>query len=163
MDEVDVRQLARKFVADALAGDLPNMVAYAKAVRARIRSEKLDRGEAAFTIPNAKGGFIITINENESEERQRFSICHEIGHIVLEIPTAHVDQQSWSYVKRHINEIMCDWFATELLMPYDAFSSASPPTSPPSRLLSRWARSSAPLFQRPPPGMRAWPPSLVLT
>lgn len=130
MDEVDVRQRARKFVASALAGDMPNMVAYANAVSARIRSEKLDRGEAAFTMPNPKGGFVITVNQNESEERQRFSICHEIGHIVLELPTAHMDQRSWSYAKRHINEIMCDWFATELLMPYDAFSKRMPAGEP---------------------------------
>lgn len=131
MDEVDVRQRARRFVANALAGDMPDMVAYAKGANARIRAEHLDRGEAAFTIPSPKGpGYIITVNESESEERQRFSICHEIGHIVLGLPTAHAEQRSWSYVKRHINEIMCDWFATELLMPYEAFSKRIPASEP---------------------------------
>lgn len=130
MDEFDVRQRARNFVASALSGSMPNMLAYANAVGARIRWEKLDRGEAAFTIPNPKGGFVITVNENEPQERQRFSICHEIGHIVLALPTAHVEQKSWSYAKRHINEIMCDWFATELLMPYDVFSKRIPAGEP---------------------------------
>ena len=130
MDELDVRQRARKFVANTLAGDKPNMVAYAQAVKARIRSDQLDRGEAAFTIPNPKGGYIITVNDAESEERRRFSICHEIGHIVLGLPTAHSEQVSWAYAKRHINEIQCDWFATELLMPHGAFSKRMPADDP---------------------------------
>jgi hypothetical protein len=137
VDEVDVRQRARKFVASALAGDIPVMGAYAQAVNARLRSEQLDRGEAAFAIPNPKGGYVITVNENESEERRRFSICHEIGHIVLGLPTAHVEQRSWSYAKRHLNEIMCDWFATELLMPYDVFSKSIPAGEPSVQVIEK--------------------------
>lgn len=141
MNEFDVRQRARKFVVDANAGDIPTVAAYASKASARIRSESLTCGEAAFTIPNPKGtGYIITVNEDESEERQRFSICHEIGHIVLALPTVHDDKPLWSATKRHMNEIMCDWFATELLMPYQAFQRHIPSGNPSVKVIEDLGR-----------------------
>ncbi len=130
MSEIEVRQRARKFVDEANAGEIPAMHAYAKLANARIRSESLGRAESASTINHPKGGFVITVNEDETDERQRFSICHEIGHIVLELPTVHGDKPIWTAVKRHPNEVMCDWFASELLMPYKAFEKRIPSGDP---------------------------------
>ena len=129
MNEVDVRLRARKFVAEANAGEIPSMDAYAKLVGARIRTESLGRGESGNTMLHPNGTPIITVNEDESEERQRFTICHEIAHIVLKLPTNH-DSPMWSAAKRHPNEMACDWFASELLMPQGAFEKYIPNGAP---------------------------------
>ena len=57
----------------------------------------------------------------ETLERQRFTICHEIAHVVLELPSSHEDASSHGYVKRDENEVWCDMFAAELLMPQQQF------------------------------------------
>ena len=130
MSEIEVRQRARRFVTEANAGEIPSMPAYAKLANARIRSESLEPGESANTVQHPKGGFVITVNQDETEERKRFSICHEIGHIVLGLPTVHGDKPIWTAVKRHLNEVMCDWFASELLMPHKAFEKRIGLTTP---------------------------------
>jgi Zn-dependent peptidase ImmA (M78 family) len=129
MNEIDVRLRARKFVAEANAGEIPTMPAYAKQVGARIRSESLGRGESGNTMRHPNGTYIITVNQDESEERKRFTICHEIGHIVLGLPTHH-ENSMWAGVKRHPNEMACDWFASELLMPQGAFEKRVPAGEP---------------------------------
>lgn len=129
MNEIDVRLRARKFVAEARAGEIPTMSAYATLVSARIRSDSLGRGESGNTMRHPKGTYIITVNDDESEERKRFTICHEIGHIVLGLPTHH-DGSMWAGVKRHPNEMACDWFASELLMPQGAFEKRVPRGEP---------------------------------
>jgi len=129
MNEIDVRLRARKFVAEANAGEIPTMPAYAKLVGARIRSESLGQGESGNAMRHPNGTYIITMNEDESDERKRFTICHEIGHIVLGLPTHH-DGPMWAGVKRHPNEMACDWFASELLMPHGAFEKRVPSGEP---------------------------------
>lgn len=129
MNEIDVRLRARKFVAEANAGEIPAMPAYTKLVDARIRSESLGRGESGNTMRHPKGNYIITVNEEESDERRRFTICHEIGHIVLGL-SSHHDCAMWAGVKRHPNEMACDWFASELLMPQGAFEKRVPRGEP---------------------------------
>lgn len=130
MSEIEVRQRARRFIADANAGEIPALPTYAKLANARIRSESLERGESANTVQLPNGGFVITVNHDESEERKRFSICHEIAHIVLGLPTVHGDKPIWTAVKRHPNEVMCDWFASEILMPFNAFEKRIPSGDP---------------------------------
>lgn len=124
-----MRYTGRKFVADTLsATGLPDLEAYARAVDAKVRSEPLPRGEAGYTL--LKGSvYIITVNSNDSPERQRFTVCHEIAHIVLKLPTKH-DVPSWAYAKRHLNEVWCDIFACELLMPYEEFRKRIPEGDP---------------------------------
>lgn len=121
MNEVEVRTRARRFVASASPAGMPDMAAYARAAKARIRYDDLQTGESGMTVATA-AGFVITLNRNESLKRQRFTICHEIAHIELCLPTEHSDVPSWRYAKRHINEIWCDIFASELLMPHQRFA-----------------------------------------
>ena len=58
----------------------------------------------------------IIINGNDRPERQRFTACHEIAHIVLELPTEHANGGS-QFARRSPNEVLCDVFAAELLLP----------------------------------------------
>lgn len=62
--------------------------------------------------------WIILVNQGESEVRQRFTIAHEIKHILDDQATVHLHRrgllasgQSW------LTERICDYFAANLLMP----------------------------------------------
>lgn len=63
----------------------------------------------------------IVVNGKDLPERRRFTACHELGHIVLDLSSEHDTGPSWSYSKRPANEIYCDVFAAELLLPYTLF------------------------------------------
>lgn len=129
MDELQARQRARTFMSGIPGLIAANMEAYARAANARIRHEALDVGESGYTVQKGTG-FIITINSDEPPQRQRFTVCHEIAHIILELPSAHRELPSWSYAKRDLNEVWCDIFASELLMPYEQFLKKIPEDEP---------------------------------
>lgn len=82
--------------------------------------DTLSENEPGWSFEN-KGKKYICVNGNDSQERQRFTICHELAHIVLGLPSEHQEVPSFSYVKRSLNEILCDIFAAELLLPYRLF------------------------------------------
>ncbi len=131
MNEADIQQKARAFVAGVDTSDIQNDLGpYAKAANAKIVTEVLGEGESGYTITKPSGKHIITVNSLEPLERQRFTICHEVAHIVLELPSSHTEVPSWSYAKRDINEVMCDTFAAELLMPYVAWRAKVPKDEP---------------------------------
>lgn len=94
---------------------------------------------SGYTITKPNGKHVITVNSLETEERQRFTICHEIAHIVLDLESSHKEVPSWSYAKRHPNEIACDTFAAELLMPYQQWLSLVPKEEPSLELIQRMA------------------------
>lgn len=75
----------------------------------------LSADEAGHTVV-VGGRRCIIINGNDRPERQRFTACHEIAHIVLELPTEHVNGGS-QFARRSPNEVHCDVFAAELLLP----------------------------------------------
>lgn len=124
MDEQDVVRKARAFI---LGLDLSNiresLDPYLTKVNARVREEKLGSGESG-TVAEIKGKLVITVNSNETLERRRFTICHELGHKVLGLDSSHQHVPPWGHVKRDMTEVLCDVFAAELLMPHDQFSAA---------------------------------------
>lgn len=140
MDESDVKQKARAFLA---AIDIPEIGAdlspYLVAVNAKIRKDELNDGESGYTITKPSGKNIITINSLEPEVRQRFTICHEIAHIALNLESKHEEVPSWSYAKRHPYEVACDTFAAELLMPYQQWLSVVPKEEPSLELIQSMA------------------------
>jgi Zn-dependent peptidase ImmA (M78 family) len=80
----------------------------------------LSADEPGFSV-TIGGKEHIVVNSRDSVERQRFTICHELGHVVLKLPSQHGGVPLWSYSKRPLNEIFCDVFAAELLLPYRLF------------------------------------------
>ena len=90
----------------------------------------MDKGESGYTLTRPNGKRVITVNSVETEERQRFTICHEIAHVILELPSKHDEVPSWSYAKRDVNEVMCDLFAAELLMPFVQWRAKVPKGDP---------------------------------
>lgn len=123
IDEITAVMLAHKLVAAVNPTIIPVAVeSYATHVGAIISSEAdLEPGEAGYCMERG-GKYYICVNASDTKERQRFTACHEIAHILLEVPSDHNSVSSWSYVKRSQNEIICDIFAAELLLPYQLFS-----------------------------------------
>lgn len=121
MNEIDVQMMARRFVMDLDLTQVHNdLSVYTNKINAKIAYEELPKGESGYTLVRGTTPR-LTINSAESEERQRFTICHEIAHIYLELESSHEEIKSWSFAKRHINEVWCDMFAAELLMPHELF------------------------------------------
>jgi len=80
--------------------------------------------EAGQTFPIGEG-HIIVVNGHQSIERQRFTVLHELAHIRLELPSIHGQSISIDQLLRyHIRpreEILCDIFASECLLPRQHF------------------------------------------
>lgn len=141
MDEIDVQQRARAFVAGVDMNDIHNdLSAYVDAANAKMVNEELDDGESGYTVTKPNGEHVITVNSLETEERRRFTVCHEIAHIVLDLPSSHDEVPSWSYAKRDPNEILCDAFAAELLMPYQMWKAQAPMDEPSVEVIQRLAQ-----------------------
>ena len=140
MDETGVQQRARAFVASVDTSNIRNdLSVYVQAAKAKLRKEDLGEGESGYTVTKANGQHVITVNSLETEERQRFTLCHEIAHIILELPSNHKETPSWSYAKRDINEVMCDIFAAELLMPYKMWKEKVPKDEPSGEVIKYMA------------------------
>lgn len=140
MDEAEVQQRARSFIAPLdLSNVRQDLRVYIRAANAILVVEEMGAGESGSTITRPDGKHVITINESEPIVRQRFTICHEIAHIVLGLPSSHAEVPQHSIAKRHINEIHCDTFASELLMPYTLWNVEVPSGNPSDEVIERMA------------------------
>ena len=74
-------------------------------------------GVSAFATKDMETGWVIVTDASESRHRRRFSIAHELGHIVLfpEMYPAFHDQRKSTQEER-----ICNRFAGDILMPDDA-------------------------------------------
>lgn len=127
MDEFAAILKARQFIKDAgiieIPVDLARYTAAAK-VEIKIRHDLCDDESGQTFMLGGKS--VILVNGNHREERQRFTVLHEIGHIVLEQPSQHGGPKLTasglaSYSRRPPEEVLCDVFAAECLLPYDFF------------------------------------------
>lgn len=122
LDEAGVilraRRLSRHLTAEQVQGSLQ---AFVEAIGVLPSStvlrydESLGENEAGYTFEVA-GKRCIVINGNDSPGRQRFTAGHEIAHIVLDLPTEH-DADGSEFARRSPNEVFCDQFAAELILP----------------------------------------------
>lgn len=121
MDELTVVMKAREFLAKVGPLPLPISVdAYATHIGGKLKSKVLGPEEDAWSFRKPTGRWHICVNCAHNPRRQRFSACHEVGHIALGIPADH-SAPSWSFSRRPAGEIACDVFAAELLLPYKLF------------------------------------------
>ena len=99
-----------------------DVMALAAAAGFEIKFKDLPDGEAGSTLQRGDRR-IILVNENEPSQRQRFTILHEIAHHVLVLPSVHgkanapVDEAFNGQSKRPPEEVACDVFASECLVP----------------------------------------------
>lgn len=122
MTQFEAEQRARQFVRDAVISSIPvDLNLYVAKVAAKVSLDVLDVGEAGYTMVTGAGP-LITVNESDRAARRRFTVCHEIGHLVLDLPSEHGHSPDWSYAKRSGNEVCCDVFAAELLLPVVYFT-----------------------------------------
>ena len=140
MNEADIQYRARAFIATV---DITNIQSdlspYVKAANAKVIKEELGPGESGTTFTRPDGKHFVTVNSLEPEARQRFTTCHEIAHIILGLPSSHQAVPAWGYAKRDPNEWMCDLFAAELLMPYQAWKEKVPKDEPSAEVIEYMA------------------------
>jgi Zn-dependent peptidase ImmA (M78 family) len=76
--------------------------------------------------PEADGRVVLRINKNRPETRQRFSVCHEIGHTLF--PEYHIEVQCRKRINQSfadsqdILESLCDAAASEIMFPSPWFN-----------------------------------------
>jgi len=122
MNEFEAELKARRFVQEVGITTIPvDLAKYLAPFKGKIAEDQLDDDEAGYTMTVAGRGPLITLNANDREARRRFTACHEVGHLVLELPSEHELGPGWSYFRRPLHEICCDVFAAELLLPYKLF------------------------------------------
>ena len=127
MDEFQVILRARQFVREAGISAVPvDLMPYAAKVKATIKvRQDLADDESGQTFPT-RDGHLIVLNGNHREERQRFTALHEMAHIALDLPSNHdagalQTETLFRYRRRPAEEITCDMFAAECLLPYTFF------------------------------------------
>jgi hypothetical protein len=122
MDEFSVVMKARQLVNKVAPTKIPVPIKpYLEQLSAVLRIDyDLGADEAGYTV-EINGKRHVRVNGNDSDERQRFTACHEAAHIDLGLPSEHAELPWWSYAKRSPNEILCDVYAAELLLPYKLF------------------------------------------
>jgi Zn-dependent peptidase ImmA (M78 family) len=122
VDEFTAAMRARAFVRKVNRDAIPvSLEAYIAELGAVLRFETdLETSEPGYFFKSS-GKHYICVNANDSLPRQRFTACHKIAHIVLGLPSEHEAMPWWSYAKRSANEIYCDVFAAELLLPHRLF------------------------------------------
>lgn len=128
MNEYPTIRSARQFLRDAgndsARVDIERLAA---AANAKIKvAYNLEDDESGQTT-QYKGKHVIIVNGNHREERQRFTVLHEIAHIVLGLPSQHHGSTLTTatllrYGRRPEEEVLCDVFAAECLLPYHPFA-----------------------------------------
>lgn len=98
---------------------------YIKAIGAELKVRDNLRDDEAGQTFQVGDRRIIVVNGRHTAERQRFTILHEIAHIRLNLPSTHSHsssvEQVFGYAKRPREEILCDLFAGECLLPRELF------------------------------------------
>ena len=120
-----IRQTAEKVLAEFGVRRAPVPVEkIATALGATVKYSPFE-GELAGVLARGEDQVVIGVNSSHHSNRQRFTIAHECGHLLLHEGAAYVDKSfrvNWRddvssmAVDRH--EIEANRFAAELLMPY---------------------------------------------
>ncbi|MDF3982176.1 ImmA/IrrE family metallo-endopeptidase [Luteibacter sp. PPL554] len=124
MDENTAILRARDFLRRHGVADVPvDVMALAQAEGFQVLQKDLGDGESGSTVER-RGQRYIWVNANEPAQRQRFTVLHEIAHHVLKLPSVHGqasradDATLPSPRRRPEEEVACDAFASECLVPY---------------------------------------------
>jgi len=125
--ETDVSKFYKKFSLNS-EGSLINDKEYAIDLIALVNSDLLNIDYLAETLPTSISGlliknddekFIMKTNARESEQRQRFTIAHELGHYYYNTPwpTTNDVQIEYRDGSDDPEEKKIDEFAATILMP----------------------------------------------
>jgi len=121
VDEFSAVWRARELLGAACVSSIPvDVTLYVNRVGGMVRLLDLPPDQPGYSTEIA-GRLCIVVNQNDLRGRRRFTVCHEIGHKVLNLPSEHAVGSDDNYSKRPWNEILCDVFAAELVLPYQHF------------------------------------------
>ena len=129
MNEFPTILRAREFLRDAGNPAVPVDIKHlAAAANAKIKLAYDLADDESGQTTQFKDKHVIIVNGNHTEERQRFTVLHEIAHIVLGLPSQHhgstlKTEVLLRYARRPEEEVLCDVFAAECLLPYHPFAS----------------------------------------
>lgn len=121
-------EIARKKAGELLrvhtigSDGLDDLISLAASFDTEVIVVPLDRGTSGFIIKEANKYPRIYVNAIESIERQRFTLAHEIGHLIDRREIAGDNEYSFiDYRGRDydLHEFFADEFAGALLMPED--------------------------------------------
>ena len=78
---------------------------------------------ANAAVYRSKEGFVIVVNNQQSQSRQKFSLAHELGHILLNQELSNASRaDGWVTLQRdRAIEKKCNRLAGSMLMPRSAF------------------------------------------
>ncbi|HBN8613191.1 ImmA/IrrE family metallo-endopeptidase [Pseudomonas aeruginosa] len=122
MDENIAIARARKLLKEAGITEAPvDVEALAMSLGYQVSRQDLPPGEAGNTFER-RGKKHIWVNQSDGLRRQRFTILHEIAHDVLKLPSKHGEalpsDELERYKGRPSEEVLCDVFAAECLVPW---------------------------------------------
>jgi len=117
---LQARRLAEKFNSNEYA---VNLYAIIEKLGATLcKTDKLPNSILGSARKTRSGVWIIIVNSRQIDSRQRFTIAHEIGHIVLNHSDIYPEYYSFiTNSKLAYKERQANVFATELLMPVSKF------------------------------------------
>jgi Zn-dependent peptidase ImmA (M78 family) len=108
MDEFTVVSKARAFIRKVNATTTRAPIkAYLEQANAKVKPDKSMGPDEAGSTFEVNGTRFISVNGNDNPERQNFTVCHELAHIILGLPSEHGSSPWWSYAGRSPNEIAC--------------------------------------------------------
>lgn len=122
MDELTAAIKARELIQRVNVSSIPVQVEpFLAALGCELKVDNgMNPNEPGYCL-SKNGKHVIVVNGKDSDERKRFTAFHEMAHIDLKLPSEHAGSPSWSYAKRSPNEICCDTYAAELLLPHRFF------------------------------------------
>lgn len=109
-------------------GEIPipvNPIAIARHLGIKVYTAGLDEGVSGMLIKRPGRDAEVYLNTQDSENRQRFTCAHELGHYVMRSATD--EEQTWEYIDHRAalsaqgengEEIYANKFAANLLMPH---------------------------------------------
>lgn len=123
----DARMRARDYLAHfpLERNGMNGLVSLASTLGARVDFRPLDSSVSGVVVKHDDGQPVIYINELEPEVRQRFTLAHEIGHLVerqylgRDEEYSFIDYRDSTHYDLH--EFYADEFAGALLMPTREF------------------------------------------
>lgn len=126
MREGSPEQTAERLLHDQDIDKLPVSVdRIAKALGVQVVYEPFDGEISGMLIPEeAEGTSVIVINSRNAPVRQRFTLAHELGHLLIHAKSLYVDRpfsvkfrDSRSSLAIDPEEVQANQFAAALLMP----------------------------------------------
>lgn len=121
-----IRKDAQRALSQAGVRSAPvDVEAIAQSLGAHVRYSPFE-GELAGMLMRSEGNTVIGVNSVDPKNRQRFTIAHECGHLLLHKAEFHVDRRlhvnrrdEKSSMATDPDEIEANRFAAELLMPFE--------------------------------------------